>query len=169
MAPTPLPGGKTQRFSPRGRRVTLWIPVVAGFDAGTGPILSEIDGATDLSCQIAAQAGWTESTTFTETPDQCSQVAGKIPDGVTLDDSSITFYGAKNGEDAGDFFSRGMSGFVAQAWYGLEEDLPWDIFATEVGSVSMTPDITGAQQITVSFALTAEPLRRLVIPALTTP
>lgn len=167
MAPTPLPGGKINRFSPRGTRVTLWIPAIAGFDAATPALVkAEIDGSTDLSCQIQAQSGFSESTNFTETPDQCSQVAGKIADGVSLEDGTITFYGASDGEDAGDFFARGMKGFIGQAWYGLTAGKIIDVYPVEVGSVSHLPEITGAQLITAQYALKAEKAR-ITIPALT--
>jgi len=167
MSPTPLPGSKENRFSPRGVRDTLWIPAVAGFNS-TVPVITkaEINASTDLSCAIQNQSGGGESTSFVETPDQCSQVSGKITDGVSLEDISITFYGSKDGEDAGDFFARGMTGFLGQAWYGLAKDLPLDTTPVEVGSVSYGPEISGAQVIVVTFAPKTEK-KRLTIPDLT--
>lgn len=169
IAPTPLPGAKENRFSPRGVRETLWTPTIAGFNSEVPVILAaEIGASTDLSCAIQNQSGGGESTSFVETPDQCSKVNGKITDSVTMEDITITFYGDNTGEDAGDFFARGMTGYLGQAWYGLTAALPLDARFVEVGSVVYGPEISGAQAIIVTFSPKTEQ-KRLTIPALTTP
>lgn len=152
MAPTAkLGGAKSQRFSPRS--VAKWYWVDAASQAGATATRLEIDAGTDLTEAISAVSGFTESANFTATPDLASHREGKILDGVTSEDGSITFYGARDGADAASFFAMGDLGHLYYLPYGDTAGEPMEQFNVEVGSVSRGKETTGASNVVVSYGL----------------
>lgn len=145
-----LGGAKDQRFSPRSVSKWYW---VATDPAGATVTRVELDAGTDLTGAISAVSGFTESANFAETPDLASHRSGKILDGITLEDGTITFYAARDGVDAGSFFSTGDLGHLYHLPYGDTAGEPMEHYAVEVGSVSRGKEITGAKTVVVSFAL----------------
>lgn len=155
MAPTAkLGGAKDKRFSPRS--VSKWYWIDRASVVGATPTLTEINGGTDLTEAIASVSGFTESSNFTETPDLGSHRAGKILDGISLEDGSITFYGARDGVDASVFFELGDLGYVLHLPYGEGTGKKYDLFAIEVGSVSAGTETTGAKNVVVAYGLNAK-------------
>lgn len=146
-----LGGAKSKRYSPRG--VEKWYWIDAADVTGATPTRANIDAGTDLTEAIASVSGFTESSNFTETPDLASHRAGKILDGVSLEDGSMSFYGARDGVDASSFFTLGDLGFICHLPYGDTASATYDLFAVEVGSVSASTEITGAKQVMVAFGL----------------
>lgn len=154
MAPSPLT--TTTRFIPQGTSRYYWVPVVAA--AGHVPTRVEIDAGTDLTCEVAAITGFSTTAAQVDTPDACSRFISRVPGPITPDDSSITFYGSKDGEDARTFFSRDQAGYVLFCDAGDTVSLPAEIFPTTVTNVSAMREITGAFQVVVSFSITADPV-----------
>jgi hypothetical protein len=150
--PTALLGGaKDKRYSPRSVEKWYWIDRSAV--AGATPTRAEIVAGTDMSRAIAAVSGFTESSNFTEVPDVSEHKTGKILDGVSLEDGTINFYGARDGADASAFFAMGDLGYVLHLPYGDTAGLKYDLFTVEVGSVSASTEISGAKQVAVMFGL----------------
>jgi hypothetical protein len=152
MPPTAkLGGGKSQRFSPRS--VAKWYWVDAAAQAGATATRLELDAGTDLTVAISAVSGFVESSNFTATPDLASHKEGKILDGVSLEDGSITFYGARDGADAASFFALGDLGHLYYLPYGDTTAEPMEQFDVEVGAVSRGKEITGASNVVAAFGL----------------
>lgn len=100
-------------------------------------------------------SGFTESANFTETPDLVSHRTGKILDGISQEDGTISFYASRDGNDASVFYTIGDLGYVLHFPYGDETGLKYDLFTTEVGSVSPGTATTGAKMVDVSYGLNA--------------
>lgn len=150
-SPAPLSATDT-RFSTLGNAVWLWLPDVAG----TEPVEAEINAGTVLQCTSSDITGFNVSPTFTNTPDLCNFVDGKVFDGSTVDDSSITFYNSLAADDAKQFFTTLQEGFVMHAPYGLPDvggtELPGDLWPSTVGTVVSVPAMRGASMTRVDFA-----------------
>lgn len=151
MAPVAkLGGAKDKRFSPRSVSKWYWVDTDP---IGATVSRTELDAGTDVTEAIASVSGFSETANFTETPDLGSHRSGKILDGISLDDGSITFYAARDGVDAGSFFAMGDLGHLYHLPYGDADGLPMEHFAVEVGSVSRGTETTGAKNVTVSYGL----------------
>lgn len=150
---TQIGGAKADRFSPRSVSKWYWLATADVAVAGA-PTRSEIDtDGVDLTPAIASVSGFTESSNFTETPDVNEHQTGKILDGISLEDGSISFYGARDGDDAGSFFDTGDLGYVLHLPYGDTATRPMEVFTVEVGSVSRGKATSGAQLVDVGFGL----------------
>lgn len=154
MPPTPL--NKTTRFSPQGTSRYYWLPTVAAADMI--PTRTEIDAGTDLTSEVAAVTGWSTTPNQIDTPDAGSRFVSRVPGSITADDSSLTFYGSKDGDDARTFFTRDMTGYVMFADAGDVPGAKAEIFPVTVLNVSPVRDITGAFQVVVSFSITDDPV-----------
>lgn len=153
MAPTPLM--KTSRHIPQGTSKYYWLPVVAALTLIA--TRAEIDGGTDLTAEIAAVTGFSTTGAVVDTPDAASRFVSRVPGLITPDDSSISYYGSKDGEDAGTFFTRDQTGFLLFCDGGDVPTQPAEIFPVTVTSVSRARDLTAARLVMVSYAITAEP------------
>jgi hypothetical protein len=152
-APSPL-SATDKRFGVLGNAVWLFLPAVA--DPATGPDEAEINAGTVLQCTANDISGFTVSPTFTDTPDLCNIIDGKVFDGSTVDDSSITFYASSDDDDAKGFFAPLQTGFIMHAPYGLPliagDPLSGDLWPVTVGTVTSVPAMRGASMVSVSFA-----------------
>lgn len=154
MPPTPLT--KTTRFVPQGTSRYYWLPTVAAADYI--PTRIEIDGGTDLTGEVAAITGFTTTVAQVDTPDAETRFISRVPASITPDDSSITFYGSKDSEDAGSFFSRDQEGFLVFADGGDVATQNAEVVPVTVANVSRTREITGASTVIVSYSITDEPV-----------
>lgn len=152
MPPTPLT--KTSRYIPQGTSKYYWVQTIADPAA---PTRTELDAGTDLTGEVAAVAGFSTTANLVDTPDAQSRFTKRVPGSVTPDDSSITFYGSKTGDDAASFFSRDMTGHVVFMDGGDVTGQPMEIFPVTVVSVSRQREITAASQVVVAFAITDDP------------
>lgn len=153
--PGPTPLTKTQRHIPQGTSKYYWLPVVAA--PTLAATRAEIDGGTDLTPEMAAVTGFSTTGAVVDTPDAASRFVSRVPGLITPDDSSISFYGSRDGEDAGTFFTRDQTGFILFADGGDVPTQPAEIFPVTVTSVSRARDLTAARLVMVAFAITAEP------------
>lgn len=158
---TSIGGLSADRFSVLGNAEWAFLPAVA--DPSTGPTNLEIEAGTALQCSSQDIAGFSVTPTFTNTPDLCNVIDGKVFDGSTVDDSSITFYAADDFVDAKAFFSPLQTGFILHAPYGLDDGSPADLWPVTVGSVTSVPGMRGPSAVMVSFA-PASPLQGFTIP-----
>ena len=162
-SPTPLGGQSADRYSVLGTAVWLWLPAVA--DADLEPTQAEISAGTILQCSAQDISGFSVSPSFANTPDLCNVIDGKVFDGSTVDDSSMTFYNARDAVDAKAFFSALQTGFILHAPYGLPGTtaLPGDVWPVTVGSVTSLPQMRGPAATRVDFA-PASPNQGWTIP-----
>ncbi len=171
-APTALGGVDADRFGVKKNQGWLWIAAADLTDTTDFvPTESEINGGQDLTCSVQAFTGFTGSPRYAELPDLCSDVDGKVADGVSLDDSAITFYLATDFQDALDFFTEGDRGYVYHAPYGQFSDgsaasTPAFAWSAEVSFVTPTVAIAGGAMGVVSFGVLAR--RKVTLPAETT-
>jgi hypothetical protein len=164
MAPTAkLGGAQANRFSPRGVEKWYWLDRTAVADPATITRL-EIDAGTDLTPAIASVSGFTESANFTETPDLLQHRTGKILDGISQEDGSMSYYGSRDGADASTFYAVQELGYIMHLPYGDVAANKYDLFTVEVGSVSPSTATTGAKMVDVAFGLNAV-ARNLALPA----
>lgn len=162
MPPTPL--AKTTRYVPQGTSRYYWLPAVAA--TTYIPTRIEIDAGTDLTAELAVITGFSTTVAQVDTPDADTRFISRVPSSITPDESSITFYGSKDGDDAADFFSRDQEGFLVFADKGDVEARVAEIVPVTVANVTKTRDITAASQVVVSYSITDEPVT-FDLPALT--
>lgn len=152
FTPTALAGAGSTRFGVKKNLQLLALPEVADTETMV-PDETEINAGTDLTCAIQATSGFTASDTFTDLPDLCSDVTGKIWDGATLADSSMTFYLDESGTgDAFDFFSTGDTVYVYQCPWGAVGEARAVAWAMTIGSVLPVIAISGPSLVVVNMA-----------------
>lgn len=169
FSPTALGGVDADRFAVKKNQGWLWIAWADLADqTDFVPTESEITGGQDLTCAVEALNGFSGSPRFAELPDLCSDVDPKVPDGVSLDDSSISFYLASDADDALSFFTAGDEGVIYHCPYGnfldgsAAEKPAW-AWKSTVAFVSPTVATAGGAMGTVSFGVLA--LRKVTLPA----
>lgn len=162
MPPTPLT--KTVRHIPQGTSRYYWLPLIA--DAALAATRVEINAGEDLTAEVAAITGFSTTGAQVDTPDAASRFVSRVPGLITPDDSSISFYASKDGDDAATFFTRDQEGYLLFADGGDVATQPAEVFPVTVTSVSRGRDLTAARLVMVSFAITSEPVT-IDLPALT--
>lgn len=160
LTPTPL-NASARRFGVKKNTDYVWIPGTPGIAdlVGLVPTEVEINAGTLITSHTSGFAGFSATDTYADTPDLTSDVTGKVWDGATLADSSISFYLSEDEVDALDFFTSGDAGFLLQCMYGLANEkraFNWDM---EVGALNVAPTVSGFQFATIGFA----PRRRELI------
>lgn len=167
FSPTALGGIDADRFAVKKNQGWLWVTEVDD-DATFALTETIINDGQDLTCAVEGLNGFSGSPRFAELPDLCSDVDGKVPDGVSLDDSSISFYLARSAADALEFFTEGDDGFVVHAPYGnfqegTAAETPAYVWKVTVAFVTPTVATSGGAMGTVSYGVLAR--RRIVLPA----
>lgn len=162
MAPPPI--NASTRYRAKGKTKCYWVPTIANIDA---PTRQELDAGVDLSPQIMESDGWQVESGAIETPDLGSDFTGSIPGSTSVDDSSLTMYSDRNGDDVRQVLPRETEGHIVWLHGG---DIPgnntMDVFPVRVGSVGKPVTIDDdASSIVVTFNVTAEPSEDLEIPA----
>jgi hypothetical protein len=174
-SPTALGGIDADRFGVKKNTGWLWI-ADGGLTDTTDfdPTEDEINSTTnsrDLTCSVQGFTGFTGSPRYAEAQDLCSDVDGKVADGVSLDDSSISFYLATDAADALAYFDEGDRGYVYHSPYGRFDTgtaagkVAW-AWKAEVSFVTPSPAMAGHAMGVVSFGILAR--RKVTLPAATT-
>lgn len=162
-APTALPAA-SRFFQPEVAKY-VFLPAVA--DAGLVPTGSEIGAGDDLTGDIADISGWMVTSNQIDTPDMGTRFVGQIGGRTSAPSSSLTFYGSEDAIDARAAMPRDTEGFMLIADGGLVAAKKADVFPVKVSSVGKVRS-TGDQafQVTITFAITAEPAEDITIPSL---
>jgi hypothetical protein len=173
--PSSIGGVAADRFGVKKNTGWLWI-ASAGLTDTTNFVPTEVEinnttNARDLTCAVAGFTGFTGSPRYAELADLCADVDGKVPDGVSLDDSSLSFYLARDGDDALGFFDEEDLGYIYHAPYGRFDDgsaaetraYAWK---AEVSFVTPTPAMAGGAMGVVSYGILDR--REVTLPAATT-
>lgn len=162
FTPTALAGAGSTRFGVKKNLELVDLPSIA--DTATKvPTVLEINDGTNITCAVQATSGFTASDTFAELPDLCSDFTGKVWDGASLADSSITFYLDETGEDdAYDFYTTGSVHEVLHCPWGLAGGKKALVWTMEIGSVLPLITTSGAALVTVNLA--PRFLAKIVLP-----
>ena len=157
---TKLPA-TTRFFAPEISKC-YYLPAVAGAE----PTRAEITAGTDLTDEIGGLSGWTVTSAMINAPDLGHRFVSQIGGRTNAEQSSITFYADKGGDDVRKVLPRGTLGYILWADGGDEEGLPADLFCIEVVSVGKMRSVSDqAFQVTITFAITRVPVEDLALPA----
>lgn len=160
MPATPL--AASTRYYPPGTRQVYWVPSIASIAA---PTRSELDAGTDLTGEVAAMAGFDPTSATVDTPDLATRFTPQIPGAITVSASTITLYASEDSQDIRQILPRDTSGFVVVFWEGDVAGRDMDVFPVRVTAAPKDPTMTNAGQVTINFAITAEPAENIVVPA----
>lgn len=152
-----------QRFFQPGITVVRWCTLIANIDA---PTRAELTAGTILTRHVRAQEGFATNSGQIETPDMGSRFVGKIGGLINAEDSSMTFYAARDGIDVRTVFTRDVAGFMVLQYGGDVEDNPMDVFPATVTSLPKQSSMEAAFGIMVQFSVTSEPAEDVPTPAL---
>jgi hypothetical protein len=156
---------RVTRYATGGVTKIIMIPAVV---ATTNiPTRVEINAGTDITCEIAAYTGFTPSPSYIETPDMCSQIAGKIVGRLSMDDSTIDFYADREGVDVRDDITDGDEKWLAFMWGGDVEDTKMDVYRVTFAAHTVVGDVAGQNAVIVRYfiSIVGAPAQDAAVPA----
>lgn len=160
MAATPI--SPTDKFFAPEVTKSVFCATLANKNA---PTRSEIDAGIELMDEVSDIAGFTTKNNLLDAPTYGTRFTAKTPGRIEADDSSMKFYQDRQTQDVRTILPRNTTGFVLIMWGGDVPGQLMDVFPVTVSSVSKTiPDNANAD-VTVNFAITAEPAEDVEIPA----
>lgn len=147
----------------KGITKVYWVETIASFGA---PTLAELNAGTDLSPQVMELEGFNVTGETVETPNFKDTFTPTIPGSTTADDSSLTMYADKGGNDVRGVLARGDSGYIVIFPGGVVTGYKMSVFPVRVTSVSITTSVDDEPvTVNVGFAITEEPAEHLAVPA----
>lgn len=153
----------TRFFAPGVTKILLLMAIASPDKI---PSAAELAAATDLSPEVDDIAGWTKSVASIETKDVSTRVRPQLAGAVTLEASSITFNGSKDGEDVRTVLVVGQEPYILIADGGLGAGKLGDVYKTEVANMSKLRSFDNAPfKIRVDFSLPQVPAEDVVLPA----
>lgn len=161
---TASPLNAAERFSALNGMECVFIPVVAAFPAA--PTRVEINAGTDLTTEVQDWSGFTTKSETIDTPD-LTRFVGKIAGRVTAEDSSLSIYADRGGDDVRDVMPRDTIGFLAFMDSGDVPTKTMDVFPIQVLSCEKVRAMDAATMLRVDVSMTRIPSYDLVIPAAT--
>lgn len=154
---------RSTRFYTVGITKCLWVPTIS--DPSLVPNRAEINAGIDLTPEIAEFEGWSTTSETIDTPDMVSRFVSRIAGAITAEDSSISFYADRDGDDARNIFPRDTEGYIVWMDSGDEPGKPMDIYPVQVASAPKVRSMENATLIRVDFTITREPVENAIIPA----
>jgi len=149
-------------FQPEISKV-YFVPTIADI---ASPTRVELDAGDDLTAEISDIQGFSLTSNFIDTPDLGHRFVSQIPGSIKADQSSLTFYGDKTGDDVRSVLPRETAGYLVFMDTGDVATQPMDVFPIEVASVGkLRRTSDNAYQLTIMFAITAVPQENVAIPA----
>lgn len=155
---------RSTRFYTVGTTVCLFLPAIAD-TTGLVPTRIEINAGTDLTAELAEFEGWSTTSEAIDTPDMASRFVGSIAGAITAEDSSLSLYADKDGDDARTIFPRDTAGFIVWMDSGDVAAALMDVYQVQVASAPKVRSMDNATLIRVDFTITREPVEDIVIPA----
>lgn len=150
------------RFFQPGIVDVYWLPTVASPTAVTR---AEITAGTSLTPELDDWSGWSYTTNFIETKDASSRVGPKLAGRVSLDDSSMTFNGSKDGQDIRTVLTVDAAGYILICDGGDVEDYLGELFPVTVGAVVPVRSLDSAAfMVRIDFGVTNLP-HTVTLPA----
>lgn len=161
MTATPI--SQTVRYINPGVTKIVYAPTVVDISA---PTRAEIDAGTDLSREVAELTGWQVNSNQVPTPDLASTFTSNTPGRTTAEDSSLTFYADKTGDDVRALLPRGTDGFIIIMDGGDVPASPMDVYPIRVASNGKMRSVgEEAARIQVQCSITSEPAEDVAVPA----
>lgn len=148
-------------FSPGTTRIYFCVSIANK----SAPTRAELDAGTDLTREVAEVDGWNVSSGSIDTPDYNSRFVSKVPGRIEADDSSLTFYADKEGQDVRTLMPRDATGYAVFLWGGDVTGQPMDVFPIQVGSVPKQMPDNEAARLVVECFITDVPAENVSIPA----
>lgn len=150
----------TPFYAPGVTRV-VFCPTLANPAA---PTRTEINAGTRLT-RIRSFDGWNMARDQVEAPDMDTDFVSKVGGRYNADDSSLTFYGAKDGVDVRGLFQVDDEGFLLFQDGGDVEDYLMDVFPVLVIGVPKQRGDSDPFGIQVQFSIPEKPHIDVPIPA----
>lgn len=152
------------RYFRPGTTKVKWTTTLATY---TNPTRTELNGATELSGEIAEVTGFSVTSASVDTPDLANRFVSKIPGRITAEDSAITFYASSTGfTDARSVLPRDTTGYLVFMDAGDTATTGrMDIWPATVAAVGKVRDLEDAAKQTITFTPTRVPAEDIVIPA----
>lgn len=151
------------RYIAAGVTRIYWVGTIAVVAA---PTRLELDAGWDLSGEVADTGGWTGSPSFMPTARlastwETSRRGRRRPEGT-----SITLYADRAGDDIRALLAVGTVGNVVVFHGGDVPGRLMDVWPVEVAALSQPTTIIGdPAQVVASFAVPADPVLDVVVPA----
>lgn len=161
MPASPL--NASERFSALGGLEIVFVPTLAD---PASPTRTEINAGTDITSEVMEWEGFTTSTESIETPD-LTRFVGTIPGRITAEESSVTLYADRSGEDVRAVLPRDTTGYLLWMDNGDTPASLMDVYPIQVNSLAKVRSMEAATVLRVSVAITREPSEDVVIPAAT--
>lgn len=159
MPATPL--NPAERFSALQGLEIIFVPTIANT---ASPTRVEINAGTDLTTEIVEWEGFTTVTETIATPD-LTRFVGSIGGRITAEDSSITLYADRGGDDARTILARDTIGYLLWMDSGDTATEKMDIFPVQVNSLTKVRSTENATVLRVSVSMTRIPVEDVTIPA----
>lgn len=155
---------ETERYIDPGVTGCYYVPAI--LDINT-PLRAELDAGANLTDQVADVSGWLTTSNQVETPDLGRRFTGKVPGRISSEDSSISMYMDREGNDVRALLARDTVGYIVWFDAGDVATRPMDIYPVKVSSVGKPRNVGGdtAKQLTIQFAITSEPADDVAVPA----
>lgn len=150
------------RYFDVGTTRVIWCTTIANIAA---PTRSELNAGIDLSPEVAEFEGFSVTAEEIETPDMQSLFAGKIGGKTSVDDSSLTFYASRDGNDVRQILPISTEGYVVWMDGGDIAGHSMDVYPVRVRSTPKQRSTSDAARIQVQFSVTRVPQENLAIPA----
>jgi hypothetical protein len=160
MPATPLVA--SERLSALGGLEIVYIPTIAA--ANRVPTRAEINAGTDLTGEVAEWEGFTTTSETIDTPDLTSWV-GKLPGRTVAEDSSLSMYADRAGDDVRTILDRGTTGFLAWMDDGDTPGSLMDIYPIQVNTLAKVRAMDNATLLRVDVSMVEEPAENITIPA----
>ena len=151
-----------ERFSALNGLEIVFIPSIAATN-GT-PTRAEIDAGTDLTTEVMEWEGFSTTTETIETPD-LTRFVGRIPGRISAEDSSITMYADRGGDDVRDILPRDTIGFLLWMDSGDTPAALMDVYPMQVSSLVKVRSMDAATVLRADISMTRIPFEDVVIPA----
>lgn len=156
---------KSTRFWSVGTTEVHFVPTIA--DPDMAATRTEITAGTNLTAEIAEFEGWSTTSEKIDTPDMVSRFVSNIPGAITAEDSSLTFYADKAGDDVRSILPRDTTGYIIWMDGGDDPTNTMDVYPVTVASAPKIRSTDNATMIRIDFNITSEPAENVAIPAAT--
>lgn len=155
--------GSHIRHISKGVAKCYFVETISNYAA---PSRVELDAGRDLSSQIMEIDGWLTESESVETPNLKETFTSTIPGSTSVDDSSLTMYHDRDGDDVRALLARGDDGYIIWFYGGDVAGRKMSVFPVRVASVGVNVNTDDDPvSVQVNFNVTSEPAEYLAVPA----
>lgn len=153
---------QAERFSALDGLEIVYIPVIASLTLV--PTRAEIDAGTDVSTEVAEWAGFSLASGKIPTPG-LKRFTGSISGELTAEDSSLSIYADRTGDDVRDVLPRDTVGFIALMPSGDTPTERMSVWPVQVNALTEVYSREAATLLRADLNITREPNENVTIPA----